>query len=64
MAAAPTRDTGEGEGGAKLPPEAEGRWGGSTATPWGRRGQEASSIWEKRLSYDEQLAQDGYPIQS
>lgn len=39
VAAAPTRDTGEGEGAAKPPPEAEGRWGASTATPRGGGGK-------------------------
>ena len=63
-AAAPTRDTGEGEGAAKPPPEAEGRWGAATATPRGRREREAASVWEKRLSYGEQLARDGYPTRS
>ena len=38
VAAAPTRDTGEGEGASKPPPEAEGRWDPSTVASTGEEG--------------------------
>lgn len=48
VAAAPTRDTGEGEGAAKPPPEAEGRWDVSTVAFTGDKGvrleKEVSSV--------------------
>lgn len=53
-----------GGGGRQTTSGGRGEVGRVHCDSTGRRGQEASSIWEKRLSYDEQLAQDGYPIQS